>query len=288
MSKITGNSRRTANTRTIENVEWPRGARCAVTLTFDYDAQTAWNSMGVDKLIPISEGEYGPRVGIWRYLDLLDKWNIKGTFFIPGLTAERYPESVKEIARRGHEVAHHGYTHEDMSKMRLEDERAEFEKGTSALARLTGKKPIGFRAPSGEFSSNTINVLVEKKFVYHSTCCADDIPYRWIINGQKMDLLEIPFQWMLSDAVHFLFSLQWGPGHISSPAKVYNIWSNEFDGTFEMGRLFSLCCHDFIIGRPSRIKLLDRLISHMKSFPDVWFATCDEIATYWKKKYWES
>ncbi len=287
MSKVTGSALRTTNKRTIEKVEWPKGAQCAVSLTFDYDAQTLWSSFGVDKLVPISEGEYGARVGIWRYLDLLDKWDIKGTFFVPGLTAERYPESIREIVRRGHEVAHHGYTHEDISKLSPDDERGDFEKAISILMRLTGKRPAGFRAPGGEFSSNTIDILLEKGFIYHSTCGADDIPYRWEINGKKLDLLEIPFQWMLSDAVHFLFSLQWGPGHISSPTKVYDIWSSEFDGIYEMGRLFCLCCHDFIIGRPSRIKLLDKLIRHIKGSPGVWFATCDEIATYWKKKYWE-
>lgn len=287
VSKVTGSTCRTTNKRTIEKVEWPEGAQCAVCLTLDYDAQTLWNSFGVDKLVPISEGEYGPRVGIWRYLDLLDKWGIRGTFFVPGLTAERYPESVREVARRGHEVAYHGYTHEDMSGLSRDEEKRDFQRGIAMIEQLTGKRPTGYRAPAGEFSPNTIDILLEEGFVYHSTCMADEVPYRWEINGKKKDLLEIPFQWMLSDAVHFLFSLTWGPGHISSPSKVYDIWSSEFDGIYEMGRLFCQTSHDFIIGRPSRILLLDKLIRHMKDFPRVWFARCDEIATYWKKRYWE-
>lgn len=286
-SKVTGPTCRTANKRTIEEVEWPENAQCAVCLTLDYDAQTLWSSFGVDKLVQISEAEYGPRVGIWRYLDLLDKWAIKATFFVPGLTAERYPESIREISRRGHEVAYHGYTHEDLSRLNREEEKKDFEKGIAMIEQHAGMRPVGYRAPAGEFSPNTIDILLEEGFIYHSTCMADDVPYRWEINGKKKDLLEIPFQWMLSDAVHFLFSLAWGPGHISSPSKVYNIWSKEFDGIYEMRRLFCQTSHDFIIGRPSRIILLDKLIRHMKSYPKVWFARCDEVAAYWKKKYWE-
>jgi len=286
VSKVTGPSCRTANKRTMEKVQWPENAQCAVCLTLDFDAQTLWNSFGVDKLAQISEAEFGPRVGIWRYLDLLDKWAIKATFFVPGLTAERYPESIREISRRGHEVAYHGYTHEDLSELSKEEEKKDFQKGIAIIEQLAGKRPVGYRAPAGEFSPNTIDVLLEEGFIYHSTCMADDIPYRWEINGEKKDLLEIPFQWMLSDAANFLFSLAWGPGHISSPSKVYDIWSSEFDGIYEMKRLFCQTSHDFIIGRSSRIILLDKLIKHMKSYPKVWFARCDEVAAYWKKRYW--
>ena len=77
----------------------------------------------------MTEGEFGPRVGIWRILDLLDKYEIKATFFVPGWTAESYPEPVKEIDKRGHEVAHHGYNHLWANKLNIEEERSEIEKG---------------------------------------------------------------------------------------------------------------------------------------------------------------
>ncbi len=287
MAAILGPSLRTTNKKTLEKVKWPDGAKCAASFTLDYDAQQLWAAIGMGGLLPLSEGEFGGRVGIWRYLDLMDKWNIKATFFVVGLTAERYPETVKEMAKRGHEVANHGYTHQDMSKASRQDEKDDILRCSAVIEELAGKKPIGFRSPGAEFSENTIDILLDEGFIYHSTCQADDIPYRWEIEGKKKELLEIPFQWHLTDSMHFLASLTWGAGHISSPTKVYDIWSSEFDGAYAMGRHFHLLNHDFIIGKSSRIMLLNKLIEHVKKAPKVWYCRMDEMARYWKKNYWD-
>ncbi len=284
-SFVQSNRLKTTSQRTIENVEWPEGVNCPVCLSFDFDAQIGIMSYRYgDDLCRMTEGEFGPRVGIWRILDLLDKYEIKATFFVPGWTAESYPEPVKEIDNREHEMAHHGYNHLWANKLNIEEERSEIEKGLDVLKHLTGKKPRGYRAPDSKYSPNTIELLLEYDFLYDSCCCADDIPYWWMIDGNETPLLEIPLFWHLDDFMHYAFML----GHSGAPripSEVARLWTSEFDELYELGRCPTLCCHPFLSGRPSRIKALETFIQHVKSFPNVWFARFIDVAEYWSEKY---
>src|SRR5262245_24536574 len=93
-------------------ITWPSGVTSAVSVTFDLDAETAWLSLdpaNIDRLSVMSQGAYGPKVGVPLILDFLDRNQLKSTFFVPGWTAERWPDVVAEIHRRGHEIGHHGY-----------------------------------------------------------------------------------------------------------------------------------------------------------------------------------
>ena len=275
----------TTTHRTMERVEWPEGVKCPVCISFDFDAQIGIMSYSYgDRLCQITEGEFGPRVGIWRILDMLDKHEIKATFFVPGWTAETYPESVNEIDQRGHEVAHHGYNHLWTSRLTIEEEIVEIEKGIEALERLTGKKPRGYRAPDARYSPNTIELLLKYDFLYDSCCCADDIPYWWVIDGKETELLEIPLFWHLDDFMHYASMLGYH-GAPKIPSEVARLWTSEFDGLYELGRCCTLCCHPFLSGRPSRIKALESFIQHVKGFEDVWFTKFIDVAEYWRMKY---
>ena len=98
-----------------EAIRWKHGARCAVTLSFDVDGETPWiyrDKALADRPLHMSMGAYGPKTGVPRILALLDRYDIKAGFFIPGWIVERYPDLCKEIVRRGHEIGHHGYLHE--------------------------------------------------------------------------------------------------------------------------------------------------------------------------------
>ena len=94
-----------------------------VLLTFDLDGETAFEEMHPGIPYWITQGGYGPRKGVYRIMDLLDEYNIKGTFCVVGQTAERYPEAVEEIISRGHEVACHGYTHRGYNALDAETEK---------------------------------------------------------------------------------------------------------------------------------------------------------------------
>src|SRR5215475_6590657 len=111
---------------------WPGGADAAVCLTFDVDAEAGWIGTGRPydhRLTSLSEARYGVVRGLPRILDLLARHNIRGTFFVPGLTAQRHPAAVASIIAGGHEVGHHGHLHLRSDKVTADEQRQEIERG---------------------------------------------------------------------------------------------------------------------------------------------------------------
>jgi len=255
---------------------WPEERKCCVNITFDYDSSSAimWR-LPLD-IVAQSRGRFAPKVAIPRILDMLDRQGIKATFFTPGWTADKYPESVEEIVSRGHEVAAHGYIHERMSEISAEAEASVFTRSMVALEKV-GVKPEGFRAPYWLIGDRTIKHLVRLGFKYDSNFMDDDMPYMLDWKGEATGLVELPVEWMLDDWPQFETSRR-------APEAVYNLWKPEFEGIYELGRYFGITCHPQAIGRISRLRMLERLISEMKTKGDVWFATCKETADWTRKK----
>lgn len=285
-------SYRTTNLRTIAQPEWPDGARCCVSLSVHVDAQTVWRALGMEKLVYISQGEYGARTAVWRVLDVLDSHRLKASFFIPGWTAENYPEIVRSVSQAGHEVGHHSYSH-TLADMGLGPdgewdqavEEREFDRALGILRELSNQPIRGYVPPAGELSPHTIDILLARGFTYQSQCSADDIPYWWYVDGKPTGLLEVPTHWSQDDAPHFLYTLMPQMGHIKGTDEVFRIWKREFDAFRHYGRCLVLQMHPQWIGRPSRVRMLDELLTYMRGFDDIWWATALEVAQYWRQRY---
>ncbi len=261
---------------------WPEGYRCAVGFSFDFDAESLWiGSFKQEHPVVLSRGEYGARVGVVRLLNLLNKYNIKATFFVPGLTAEMHLDKVTAIHEAGHEIGHHGYRHENMHHMDLERELAIFHKGIECLKKITGAVPKGFRTPAGLPGAHAHQIMVDLGFVYDSSMMAQDEPYYFKVEGREKQLLEIPFHWELDDFPHFTFNTKPYYSGLSAPSKVYEIWADEFDMCYQEGGYFGLTMHPQVMGRRHRVKLLEKLILHIMEFPNVWFARHIDIANWW-------
>jgi peptidoglycan/xylan/chitin deacetylase (PgdA/CDA1 family) len=272
-------------------MEWYNGKKCVVCLTFDLDAEISWrnilrrNKIDRDNPVVLSQGTYGPKAGVPRILRLLKKHNVKAGFFIPGEVAELYPDTVSDIFKEGHEIGHHGYSHKNPASCTFLEEKEEIKKGIEVLESITGEKPIGYRAPAADLSENTLNLLNEFNLIYDSSMMGDDLPFT--IKTKEADITELPIRWMLDDWPFFGFNyfpaLEYQSG-IDSHRKVYEIWADEFEATYEEGLYFMLAMHPQIIGVPSRAKMLENLIEFMKSKKDVWFATPFEITQFWKER----
>ena len=264
---------------------WPNGARCAVALTFDEDGECVpliYDPQNARKRLTLqSEGTYGPNVGSPRILDLLDRHGIQASFFTPGFVAERHPDLMREIIARGHELGHHGYLHERPDFVSEEEEERIMIRGLEALEAITGVRPRGYRSPAWELKPSSPALLKRYGFRYDSSLMGDDEPYLIDAGANGEKLLEIPIQWMNDDWAYFGFSSIPALGNgIASPQAVFEVWSEEFAGYYDVGGCYVLTMHPFVIGRPSRIRLLDRLIEYMKDFDGVWFATLEQIATH--------
>lgn len=264
-------------------VNWPNGARVAVMLTFDFDAETLWLSRdpaNAKRPGTLSQGTYGAKVGVPKILETLEEAGVKGTFFVPGWTAERHTDRVEMILKGGHEIGHHSYSHRWIDPDFPDQEIEEMEKGLEALKRTVGVVPKGYRSPAGETSELLIRLLAKHGFLYDSSLMDDINPYRHVLPDGTPGPVELPWHWSLDDAVFALFSIR-NPRPIFTNSHIAEVWRDEFREIYRWGGLFDLVMHPQVIGRPSRIALLREMIAWMQGFPGVWFATGTEIATAW-------
>ena len=262
---------------------WPNGARIAVMLTFDFDAETLQESRFKERISfgDRSRGEYGPGEGLKRCLRVLDARQVKGTFFVPGVVAERYPDHVRQIAEASHEIACHGYAHETELGIPRETEAANLAKTEELLAAISGKKPIGHRAPGSIMQMYEADLLHERGYLYSSSMKNCDWAYCYERDGKKIPLVEFPADYYLDDFSFFYFTLG-VPRHKTTYTVEYvrEIWQDEFDGLAEEGnKIMCLKLHPQLIGRASRAKMLEELIGYMQA-NGAWIATCEEVARY--------
>jgi len=263
---------------------WPEGARVAVALSFDFDAET--NALRDGDYSPgvLSQGEYSARVAVPRILALLDKYRIPASFFVPAVTALLHPKEIQAIIAKGrHEIGMHGWIHERNSLLSEEEERELMRRSFDTLRKVTGKPPVGIRTPSWDFSPSTLKIIRELGLLYDSSLMADDRPYELIEDGKPTGVVEIPVEWLLDDYPYFGFERYSAVRPHIAPADVMAIWAAEFDKAYEEGTVFVLTMHPKFIGHRSRIIMLERLIEHILARKNVWFATHEAIARYVKK-----
>jgi peptidoglycan/xylan/chitin deacetylase (PgdA/CDA1 family) len=210
---------------------WPEAIQCVAMLTFDLDGVSSWLRRDANfKTRPslMSMAEYGPSVATPRILDLLDRYSIKASFYIPGYVAETHVELVQEIARRGHEVGHHGYMHESPASLSPWEEREILQQGIDILSEITGQVPRGYRSPGWDLSEHSLELLASHDFLYDSSLMGDDAPYVLEVDGSGKKLVEIPVQWLLDDAPHFVYAPAANRiGPMRNPDEVYASWAAE-------------------------------------------------------------
>ena len=258
-------------------IAWPNGARTAVALTFDVDAESTWlgwDSANARRPGVLSQGTYSPNVGVPAILDLLHHERLPATFFVPGLDADNHPDTVRAIHRAGHDVGHHGYEHVRADPDDPAGEERSFMRAIESLTRLAAR-PIGFRSPSWDFTEKTLELLKREGFAYSSNFMDRLVCYL----HPNTDLVELPVHWILDDAPFFLFGLGRNQRPIQPASHALEIWKEEFEGLYELGGLpYVMTMHPQLTGRPSRMRALAELIAFAKRHDHVWFATCREIA----------
>jgi peptidoglycan/xylan/chitin deacetylase (PgdA/CDA1 family) len=260
-------------------VSWLGESKAVAVLSFDVDAESPILAMGrryAEHAMVMTHQAYGPLVGVPRLLDLLAEYSLPATFFVPGLTAERYPEVVERIAAAGHEVGHHSYSHHSPVDLSESGERADFERALSALERV-GVRPTGHRAAMWEASWHTAGLVAEYGLSYDSSLMDADRPYR--LRTAKGTIAELPPHWSLDDWEQYAFLPRPAIGSvIESPLKVLELWRAELDAMRRHGCLFMLTCHPFLSGRPSRVEALRGLIEHALAAGDVEFSSAAAVA----------
>jgi peptidoglycan/xylan/chitin deacetylase (PgdA/CDA1 family) len=247
-------------------------------LTFDVDAESpilAEYERYAEDLSAMSHQAHGPRVGVPRMLDLLRPHGIEATFFVPGVTAERWPDKVQAIVQAGHEVALHGRSHRVLPGMAENEQRRDLERGLRAVADL-GVEPRGYRAPYWRLTRPTLDLLARYGIRYDSSLM-DDRPYR--LSMVAGEIAELPVHWSLDDWEQYAFLPEPDIGRrIENPRDVAEIWKGELDAMRETNSLCVLTCHPFLSGRPSRVRAIEDFVGFARGFDNVRFSRADRLA----------
>ena len=279
-------------------VEWPNGARIAVSVVVNYEEGSEYSILDGDPegessgeapstypagqrdLAIESFFEYGSRAGVWRILNVLDEYDVKATFYACAAALERNSLVGPQLVERGHEVMGHGYRWEEYYKMDRESEREAIDKAVVSLTRSVGKRPLGWYCRTGP-SVNTRELVVEEGgFVYDCNSYSDDLPYYADVKGQKW--LIIPYSLEVNDS-------KFWRGWFSRPSDFFEYARDTFDQLYREGethpKMMSVGLHCRIIGKPARVTALRRFLEYAKSKPGVWFPHRIEIARWWREKY---
>jgi len=270
----------------------------SVCLTFDFDALSPWVfEMADGNVAALSRGEFGA-VAVPRILELLERHEIRSTFFVPGHTALAYPDLLRGIVAAGHEVGHHGWVHEGLSKLDPAQEREYLMRGLEALDRVAGVRPLGYRAPGVDVSVNTVALLLDVGFSYDASFSGSDFEPYYLrrgdrfppdgeyVFGESVDLVGIPFSWGLSDFQYFEFV----PGitvRQDPPSAVLEIWDGELRWAHAHvpGGVFDLTMHPQAIGRGHRLVMLESLIETAKGLDGVRFEPLGDYASRWRASH---
>jgi len=269
--------------------------RLTVALTIDHDAISDSVRRG-DSPVKFSHAEFGPRVGAKRLLDLLHRHEIPTTWFVPGHSLTTFTDDTEAILAGGHELACHGWFHEDFAELSVDEARDVLDRSVEAVHSVTGAAPVGFRAPYWSLGPRTLELVAAAGFRYDSSLMADDYAlYRvrqgdrhstvegttW---GRETDLVEVPVYWAMDDWPHF----EPGPGRsgLSAPSAVLEIWTEELRYAYEHapGGLVMVTVHPECIGRGHRMAMLERFVDAAAALEGVVFERLDRHVEAWQNR----
>jgi len=267
--------------KALKPKQWPNGAEFAVALSFDSDHESNELRDGGQSFGRMSWGQFGTRVGIPRIETLLNKYQVPASFYVPAVCAILYPEEQTRLSAQGHEIGLHGWIHELNSVLSYDDERALMLKSADTLEKVLGKRPVGMRTPSWDFSPHTLRIAQEMGLIYDSSLMADENCYELMMDGEPTGVVELPVEWIRDDAVYFMMNRFQAHRPYTPPEAVFDIFRRELEYAHQEGGLFQLTMHPHIISARSRIWILEEIIK-LGKFYNAWFATHEDIVRWVK------
>ena len=268
-----------------DSIVWPKGYRCAVVLTVDYNdvhgiLTQAPEVAGRDKTLSV--WRYGSQRGVERLLGLFAELGVPSSWCIPGIVAEENPDHIRAIQAGGHEIACAGYRHQNYDRLDLAAQSAEIAKGCAALTALTGQRPTGFRIPAGNGAPGFIEALKDHGIRWSSSWRGDDLPFA---HPTAPEVIELPLHYELEDEPYFAFNLSPAvppaQSRIASYSHTLGNLLMDFAGFHRFGLCYVLRLHPEIIATPGRIGVLRELLEGIQRHEDVWIATGADVARWW-------
>lgn len=270
-------------------INWPENHRAAVMISVELDSEYFWLSLdptNIHRPKTRSMGTYGMKRGFGRILATLKSYDIPATFFVPGIVAEEYPKAIEQIVAEGHEIAVHGYRHENFGLLSSDDQKEAIDRSRKVFENLLGYVPSGFRLPEGEMTPETMDLLINSGFQYDSSLCDADLPYIYCSGESKKDIVEIPMRWEMQDTPYFGFNFYPPfPAGCARPANfsdTLHVWLDNLEAYTQYGLCYVLKIDPQMMGFPGRILLLEKFLEVLKE-KDAWISTGKQIAEFTRK-----
>jgi peptidoglycan/xylan/chitin deacetylase (PgdA/CDA1 family) len=273
------------------DLHWPGGNRCCVGVVVDLSVAVGPEGIRAQDL-KSDPAQFGMHDGLDQLVAVLKRHTVKATFAVPAVMAKIQRERLRTVLADGHEVAAHGFRHEDVSTLDRAEEKARLALTTEVLTDAIGKRPVGwFSLPrrddpfaGGTVSANTMDLLIEGGYSYMGNGLADDIPHYWVADfATRRAILTLPYYYHFDDLFFDMFPAK-GTG-LENPDFLFRNWKAEFDAQYKRGRYFHMVLHPRASGWGHRVQLLDDFLAHMRNFPGLWVPTGAEVAQYWQEAY---
>jgi len=273
-------------------LRWPNGARVALWVIpniehFQFNLPSTAMTREMHALNPdirtYSWRDYGVRVGIWRLMEIMERFGVKGTVALNADVCTEYPRIIEEGKKLGWEWMGHGITNSVLLSTQPEkEERAIIEHVVKTITNSIGKAPRGWLGPALSETLNTLDILAENGIEYVGDWVNDEQPYP--LQVRRGHMFSMPYSQELNDIPALL-------GLHQSPERFGQMICDQFDVLYEdgakTGRVMSICLHPFIIGHPHRAKYFAKALAHITSRQEVWLATGSEIIDWYKKNHWQ-
>jgi peptidoglycan/xylan/chitin deacetylase (PgdA/CDA1 family) len=221
-----------------------------------------------------TQREHGNRIGIFRVLEVLDRYQIKAGVAVNAMAVERYPYLIEQLKKRGYEFIAHGTSSNRMitSKMSEADEKREIAQAIASVEKASGKKPTGWLGQDYGESQRTPRLLADAGLDYVLDWPNDDQPYPLKV-GKKF--VSMPNQPEWDDSQQLVLRRIPSPRYPDLVAEAFELLHGEG------GQVFSLQVHPWVMGLAHRIKYLDEALRRIERFDHVWQATPGEIAAHY-------
>jgi putative urate catabolism protein len=290
--------------REVPHARWPGGARIAVQFVLNYEEGGENNVLHGDAASEVflseivgaqayearhmsmeSMYEYGSRAGVWRILREFERRGLPLTVFGVGMALQRCPDVTAAFVELGHEIACHGWRWIHYQNLDEATEREHMRLGMEAIEKLTGERALGWY--TGRDSPNTRRLVADYGgFEYDSDYYGDDLPF-WLqvkkTNGELAPQLVLPYTLDCND---MRFALPQGFSHGD---EFFEYLRDAFDVHYAEGderpSMMSIGMHCRLLGRPGRMRALQRFLDHVQQHSRVWVARRVDIARHWKMEH---
>ena len=273
-------------------ISWPNGARVALWVApnvehYEYlpprdPGRNPWPRSPHPDVQGYAHRDYGNRIGFWRMLEALDRYDVTCTASTNLAVFEHYPDIGKAMADRGWEIMSHGiYNTRYLSSLTEEEEREFYVDCVETLRRHTGQQLRGMLGPAVSNTIRTPDLMADAGLTYHADWLHDDQPIP--IHVEKGRLVSVPYSIELNDVPVFLH-------HYDTDDFVAMVKA-QFDTLYEegsvSGRVMALALHPYLMGMPHRIDGLEEILDYLLGHDLVWQTTASEIADYFLDHYYD-